>query len=371
MIRLLMIAILGSLFGCTGIRENALFPVDWTDQSPRALMEITCNGQKRQVQGLATCEEKGAPAATVVVKVPPAEGRLIWSDGETKISEDFNWYPESGFWIWKKKPLNDTWVPLDLVTRLKAWGDKPIALEVAGVYPAVGVISVRGFIYHRTCDGVTVRCSELEMRQECQGRSELAGPGEILACDKMVGSAHTFQILTRGSAYKAAYGAKLYVASVRGGVAKTISLSDGDVTQGFYEFVTPGMPKGPVLYAFRLVWNENGTTFTKESVALLHGTAQDWTPMDRPHSYKKDANKTSVDFIKPVLSDVIEVVNYSGGRVKQRNFGVAKITVDLRGTDITCAYAWSRSSMDLSSQCVDGAGQELNPDMHYMSQELQ
>lgn len=355
---------------CTGIRDNAIFAVDWTDQAPRTLMEITCNGQKKLVQGLATCEEKGAPSASVIIKVPPAEGRLIWSDGETKISEDFNWYPESGFWIWKKKTINDTWIPLDLVSRLKLWGDKPIALEVAGVYPDIGVVSVRGFIFHRTCNDVNVQCSTLEIRQDCDGRREAAGPGELLACSKMVGSSHKFQIQTKGSAYQAKPGAKLYVASVRGGVAKAIDVTEQAIKDGLYEFVTPSIPKGPVLYAFRLSWMENGVLVQKESVAMLHGTAQDWTPMDHPHSIKKDSRKVLVDFVKPVLSDMLEVVSYRGGVVTQRNSGTAKISLDLRSTDITCAYAWSRSSMDLTQQCVDGSGEELQ-DMHYMSAKIE
>lgn len=366
MMRALILGLVATAFtGCASLRSDILSGVDWNDQAPRALYRATCDGIEEVAQGIWACEWRvGAPAPQVLVKVPPVQGRVTYSDGLTRQTEDFNWWPEEGFWIWKKRKVSDTWIDLGLAA-LSRDGSTPVVVDVAGVHKDVGVLSTKGVVYLRQCDGAGKPCSDLPIVQDASG-CKSRPRGGLAVCERLSGTGHTFAVGLRSSAWQIPVGAtspRLFVASARAGMAESFDLSPADLALGLKEIQVKSVPKGPALVSMRLTWKEGLDTVRKEGRLLLYGTDPSWTPADRPHNLVKDGVRSTADFVKPVLSDILEVVSYRNGQVVSRQFTTDRVGVRLANTDLTCAYAWSRSSMDLSWSCIDGDGREAPRDV--------
>lgn len=345
------------------IRSDALFGIDFSDQAPRLLIDLECNGVKTLVQGIATCEEKSAPLAKVSIKVPPLEGRLVYSNGDFKKTEDFNWYPEEGFFIWRKKPIKDTWIPINMAEMAPEAGDNPISVEVSGIDKKTGVISSRGIFYHRICDDLVTPCSKMVIAHDCRGIYQEFGEGVIGSCDKMVGSTHRIKAKLEGPSYKV-NGGKLYVAASRISFGKVIEVREADFLRGYVEVDVPNIPKGPLLVSLRFVWQVGLERREANGKVLLHGTVPEWTPMDAPHTFQRESKKP-LSFVMPVMGDLLEVVGYSGNVPLVRYFTPDKM-IQMNPLDFTkvCAYAWQRSNLDLTYTCVDRNSNETKEVSH-------
>jgi len=346
--------------GCATPRSSALIPIRFSEQSPRLLMRTECNGQRFTTQGMVVCEQKSPSAAVVSVKVPPIEGRVVYSNGELKKTEDFNWYPKEGFWLWKKKPIKDTWADLDLGEINADFGDWPVAMDVMGV-SSVGVINTRGILYYRICDDQDVPCSRLVVEFQCGGHSKATGEGKLGKCDRIAGSAQTFTIKLKTASY-AAKGAKLYVSVPRNGIEKSITMTESDESKGEFKFELPGILSGPTLVGFRLSWYEGQELKRYDTRILLHGSPPEWIPLDTPHALIK-GNGTA-DLVRPVLSDLLEANRYdANGVLTRKGYSSGKMIegFPLPSTNgKTCVYAWSRDSSDCAVSCLNFQGDSVD-----------
>lgn len=361
--RYLCLALL--LYGCTttDIRTDAVFGVDFSDQAPRLLIDLECNGHRVLQRGIATCEERSNSLAKATIKVPPLEGRMVYSNGDFKKTEDFNWYPEEGFFIWRKRPIKDTWIQLNMAEMAPEAGDNPISVEVSGIDKKNGVISSRGIFYHRVCDDLATPCSKVVVAQECRGIYQEANEGEIGSCDLMVGSSHKLMVKVDGPSYKVT-GGKLYVAAARISLGRSIDVKESDLLQGYVVVDIPSVPKGAMLVSLRFVWQSGLERKEANGKVLLHGTVPEWTPMDDPHVYQRESKKP-LAFVMPVLGDLLEVIAYHGETVATRYYTTDKM-IPLNPAPFTkvCAYAWQRSNLDLTYVCVDKNGAETKEVSH-------
>lgn len=345
--------------GCAAPRSNAILGINYSDQPARVAMRVECNGQSIVDQGVAVCEQKGATAAKVAVKIPPLEGRVIYSNGSLKKTEDFNWYPKDGFWLWKKKPIKDTWAELELGEIAATYGDWPVALDVAAVHDKVGVIVTRGVLYHRVCDDQAIPCSRLVVRFECSGSARETAAGKLGKCERMSGSAQAFRIQLKGPGYEARAGAKVYLSVPRLGIlGQSVATSVKDLETGELRLEIPQVLSGPSLVGIRLAWIEAGQVVTAETRILIMGFAPEWTGLDQPH-FREGGE--GLEFVKPVLSDLLEANLYEGRELRKKAFTAGKLTSFPRpvGSQVACAFAWARDSSDQTHLCLNANLQEV------------
>lgn len=380
------LAILLLASGCATPRSGGILGLNFSEHPPRAAIRGTCNGVPFTTQGVAVCEQHGPSTAQVSVKIPPLEGRVVYSNGQLKKTEDFNWYPKQGFWLWKKKPIKDTWAPLELGEIAATFGDWPVALDVIGVHDKVGLIVTRGLLYHRVCNDADVACSRLVVRYECAGHAHATGAGQIGKCERLAGSPQAFRVELSGPGYKATPGAKLYVAAPRLGLPTTYTPGAADFEAQKFNIELPTVPTGPTLVGIRLAWVEGGKVQQAETRVLLAGFGPEWTGLDQPHvitrevvSYENDPGgywddsgswaggqtakkSTALDWVKPVLADMIEVNTYAGRELKNKQFTSDKVLANypIPGNgQVACAFAWQRDSSDQTYLCVNSQLQEV------------
>lgn len=339
------------LSGCASLRSSPLLPIDFSAEPPRAAIRGVCDGESFTTQGTVVCEQKEPTPANISVKVPPTEGRVIYSNGQLKRTDDFNWYPKAGFWIWKKKPIKDTWVDLDLGEIASVFGDWPVALDVVANSDA-GIIDTRGVIYYRVCNDKDIPCSSLAVQYECAGHAKSTAPGQIGKCERMSGSAEDFIVNLKD----AKPGAKLYFVARRLGLKQSITITDADLGSGLKKLETPPLPSGPTLVDFALDWWDGNTLKHEETRVLVVGFDPNWTGLDQPHFLDRGDH---LDWVKPVFSDIMETNVYRGRDMKEKKFGAGKvISAGKPGQgEVACAYAWQRDAADLSIECLD---QNLN-----------
>lgn len=341
------------LFACATLRSNALLPIDFTSQPPRAIVRGECSGVPVTTQGVIVCEQKTPSTATISVKVPPLEGRVVYSNGQLKRTDDFNWYPKEGFFLWKKQPIKDTWLDLDLGEIAATFGDWPVALDVMAV-SSVGAVVTRGILYHRICNDQDISCSRLVVEYECAGAPLATGVGQLGKCERLAGSAQAFSISLQG----ARAGAKAYVLASRLGVRQALDVTADDLKAGFRKVELPPLPAGPTLVDFALDWFEGTERKHLETKVLIMGFDPSWTGLDRPH-YLDRGEK--IDFARPVLADLFEVDLYDGRGAVEKHFGTDKVLTlpRPRAGQIACAFAWSRDASDLTSTCLDQGLKEV------------
>lgn len=349
---LILIALALLLSACASPMSGGVLGINYSDQPPRVIMRWTCNGESITSQGAGVCEQRAPSRSSVSVKIPPLEGRVIYSNGSLKKVEDFNWYPKEGFWLWKKKPIKDTWAELDLGEIASTFGDWPVALDIVGVHPSVGPIVTRGLLYHRICNDQDIPCSKLEVAYECAGYSHKTGPLQIGKCERMAGSPQGFRIKLEGSAYKATPGAKIYLSVPRLGIQQTMTPGQGDFAAGELKLDVPQVLSGPTLVGIRAAWVEGGQTKQAETRILIVGFSPEWTGIDQPHWVDRGS---SLDFVKPIFSDSLEVNLYDGQEMKKKLFSSDKVTSfqKPRGSEVVCGFAWHRDSSDQTAICLD------------------
>lgn len=340
--------------GCATLRSNAVIPLDFSSQPPRAAIRGFCNDESFTTQGTVVCEEKAPREARISVKVPPLEGRVVYSNGQLKRTDDFNWYPKEGFWLWKKKPIKDTWLDLDLGEIAATFGAWPVALDIIAV-SNVGIVNTRGILFHRICNDQDIPCSRLVVEYECAGYHKATGENRIGKCERLSGSPQAFAVQVG----KAPRGAKLLVAARRLGVKWMLDVTDAERGSGFKKFELPPIGNGPTLVDMELVWWEGDALKSERTTVLLVGFDPEWTGMDRPHYLDK---KDKVEWVKPVLADLMEVDLYEGTEIREKKFGGDKVVPGSRPDKagrISCAFAWQRDSSDLSVQCLNDQLQEV------------
>jgi hypothetical protein len=342
-----------SFFSCATLRSNPVLPIDFASQPPRAIIRGNCDGHDFTTQGVVVCEQKGESTATISVKVPPLEGRVVYSNGQLKKIDDFNWYPKEGFFIWKSKPIKDTWADLDLGEIAATFGDWPVALDIVASSD-VGIIDTRGILYHRICNDKDIPCSTLVVQYDCAGEARTTGPGSIGKCQRLSGSPQAFTV----SLSEAKPGAKLYIVTRRLGVKQSVPIAAADLGSGFKKIEVPAIPPGPTLIDFALDWWDGDTLKHKETRVLVVGFDPTWTGLDRPHWLDRGQG---IDFAKPVFSDMAEVDLYQGRQLLEKRFGVQKVYYQLKPREgqTACAFAWQRDSADLTALCLDQNMQEV------------
>jgi hypothetical protein len=346
-------------FGCIPSAEiRTPLELKFSEIPPRAILRSQCGEETLYSQGMVVCEQRKNSQAVISVKVPPLEGRVIYSDGKQKKTDDFNWYPKEGFWIWKKKPLKDTWIDLSLGEIRDTFGDWPVALDVVAV-SRVGVLTTRGILYHRVCDDEAIPCSKLWVEYDCRGSKNSTKAGVLGLCSRMSGSPHVFRVRTDvPGEYLAARGAKLYLSVPRLRLFSSREVTEQELQSGVATLELPTVLPGPTLVILAMDWMEGGKRVGKETRILLHGSVPEWTGLDQPHVLKKDEDW---DFVKPVLADVMEVNLYERGELlKKRQTSDKVVTMAApKMQQIACAFAWQRESSDLSTLCVDAKMQEV------------
>lgn len=349
-----------SITACATPRSNPILGIAYSDQPARVALRWECNGQTFTTQGTGVCEQKAPSQAKVSVKIPPIEGRVIYSNGQLKKTEDFNWAPKEGVWFWKKKPLPDTWAELDLGEIAATYGDWPVALDVAGVDPKSGVIVTRGMLYHRVCNDRDVPCSRLVLKYECSGEQRETGEGRIGKCERMSGSSQALRVALTGPGYSSKPGAKVYVSVPRMGIdGMSDSPTAKDFEDGEFKVNLNALPTGPTLVGVRLAWIEDGKLQQVETRVLLMGFSPGWTGLDRPHWLETAGG--GLQFVRPVLADLMEVNLYEGRGLTKKNVTDDKTQSIPRpqGSQIACVFAWQRDSSDQTYLCLDSQLREV------------
>lgn len=340
----IIVALLFLLAGCVTPRSNMIFGLNFSEQAPRTLINIECNGVRSVKEGVAVCEEKTPRKSNILVKIHPVPGRVVYSDGLKKMVEDFN-YRKSG-WIWKKKVIDTTWVELDLGELNKIYGDVPVAFDVQGL-SSVGVINTRGVIYHRVCNDKDVPCSKLIVNYDCSGKIGNTYPGQLGACSRMSGSSQSFEIPLKANQLKV--GAKIRVRAGRTDWKFQHTVSEEDTAVGVVKFQYPTVLNGPDLFAIAVFqWEQNILQRYQTSI-LIHGYAPEWTGIDRPHW-------GNGEWCMPFTSDLMEI-----------NDGayIHKVEKDCQQwnqqTAQMCAFGYDRESGDMTYTCIKNGKDERFP----------
>lgn len=353
------IIVLVTLFSCQTPRIGGVVSRKFTDQSSTAIMRTTCNDSYKEVVGVFACEEKKPSITKVSIKILPVQGRVIYSNGLEKKIEDFNWQ-ESGFWIWKKKKITDTWVDLDLGDLKTTFGDAPIAFDVAGITD-VGVVVNRGLLYYRRCDDVTIPCSYLVVKYNCNSEIKNTWENQIGYCNRMSGGSQSFEVPLKGPDYSIVKGSYIHMVDGTNKFDYHHKVTDKDFGNGFVKIEYPVIENGPTLLGFMADFYENGMRVQKQTYVLIVGYSPEWTGIDSPHFYETintttentflgEVEKEEKNFIfyRPILSDLFEVVSPKKREVTYKS----KIEWgDI--TERTCAYAWQRQSGDIKQTCVE------------------
>lgn len=345
--------------GCATPRSHGLLGINYSSQPPRVSMRWECNGEAFSTQGTGVCEQRAPSTAKVSVKIPPLEGRVIYSNGQLKATEDFNWYPAKGFWLWKKKPIKDTWAELSLGEIASTFGDWPVALDVAAMSGDAGLIVTRGILYHRVCNDQDIPCSKLEVAFQCAGHSKMTGPGHIEKCERMSGSTQALEVHLKGAVYEATPGAKVYLSVPRLGITgETFTLTKENFRDGVLKLELPELPVGPTLVGIRMSWVDDADKIqSAETRILMVGFSPEWTGLDSPHWFDRGDH---IEFVRPVLSDLIEANVYEGRELMSKTWSTNKIvTIRKPGAgEMACAFAWQRDSSDQTSLCVNSKMEE-------------
>lgn len=363
-----------ALFGCATPRSNSIFPLNFSDQAARSLMKIKCQGDDHFAEGVFACEEKAPTQADVKVKVMPAPGRIIYSNGITKAIDDFNWR-ETGFWIFKKKRIDTTWIPLDLGELNSIFGEVPIAFNVQATVKDVGVIVNRGVIYHRVCNDRDIPCSKLVVKYDCAGKIKNTWEGQLGYCSRMSDSSQDFEVPLKTPLYDLPAGSRLIMVSGRSTWELVYTVTKEDAERGYVKIEYPNVYAGPDLIGIRVLSKEQDVTVSRQTHVLIVGFSPKWTGIDKPHYYKDwhgtrrrigrdddwgwdddQKNIYRLEWSKPVLSDLMEVVGE-----KKRKFHVKDkihMAVPKKGKAI-CAYAFQRQSGDITWRCLDDKLKEI------------
>jgi hypothetical protein len=324
-------------------------------------MKVKCQGKTYFAEGVFACEEKAPTKADIQVKVMPAPGRIVYSNGIEKAIDDFNWR-ETGFWIFKKKKLDTTWIPLDLGELNSIFGEVPIAFNVQATVKDVGVIVNRGVIYHRVCNNRDVPCSELVVKYDCSGKIKNTWEGQLGYCSRMSGSPQDFEVPLKSPYYDLAAGSRIIMVAGRSHWELVHDVTREDKERGYIKIEYPNVNSGPDLIGIRVLSKEQDMTVTRQTYVLLVGYDPKWTGIDQPHYYKDwnggdDAyNGYRVEFSKPVMSDLLEVVQEKKRKVRTKdkiNWNIPK-----KGKHV-CAYAFQRSSGDITWKCLDHELKEI------------
>lgn len=335
------------LVGCGSLtpRSGFLLGMNYSEQAPKTLIRLECNGTTSVKEGVAVCEEKTPREAKIDVKIMPVPGRVVYSDGLNKKVEDFN-YLTSGKWIWKKQIINQTWVPLDIGELNSIYGDVPITFAVQGE-TSVGIINTRGVLYHRVCNDRDVPCSKLIVKYDCSGKIGNTYPGQIGACSRMAGSSQDFEIPLKPNNLQK--GARIHVISGLSNWTFSHHVSEKDVELGYVKFQYPQVQIGPDLFGvFTYQW-EQGILQRYQTSILIHGFSPEWTGIDRPHHHEGE-------WCMPFTSDLMEI--YDSKNISS----LSKGCMSWKQTGIqTCAFAMDRESGDMTYNCVKNGKEERFP----------
>jgi hypothetical protein len=332
--------------GCITPRTHALFNLDYSDQAPRVLMDIECHGVRHFVEGVAACEEKTPRQANIKVKGMPIPGRIVYSDGIKKHVDDFN-YTTKGWWIFKKKKIDTTWLPLNLGELNSLYGDIPIAIDVQGKSD-VGIINARGVIYHRVCNDKDIPCSRLVVDFDCSGNIKNTYEGQLGSCARLSGSSQKFKLNLKTPIYTLVKGAKLIVRSGRSGWKHEHEVTAGDAEVGEHKFFYPAVMTGPDLIQITVFQWEQGILQEYHTIIMLVGYSPNWTGIDKPHFINGEG-----EFCLPFTADLLEI--NEPGRISSTGKGCESI----KSSWDACAYAFDRESGDVSHSCMK-KGQEVN-----------
>lgn len=330
--------------GCITPRTHSIFALDFSEQAPRVLMKIECRGIIRYAEGVAVCEEKTPRKANIQVKGLPVPGRIVYSDGIKKHVDDFN-YTTKGWWIFKKKKIDTTWLPLDIGELNSLYGDIPIAIDVQGKSDS-GIINIRGVIYHRVCNEKDIPCSRLVVDFDCSGLTKNTYEGQLGSCARLSGSSQKFRLNLKTPLYALQEGAKIRVRSGRSGWKYEHTVSSTDQAAGEVKFFYPQVMTGPDLIQLSVFQWEQGLLQEYHTTILLVGYSPKWTGIDKPHL-------VGSDYCLPFTADLLEV--NEPGRIESADKGC----ISLKTAVDTCAYAYDRESGDASHSCVK-LGKERN-----------
>jgi hypothetical protein len=322
-------------------RSNSIFGLQFSDQPPRTLIDMTCNGVRRITEGVAVCEEKSPKNPQISIKIMPIPGRVVYSDGLRKKTEDFNW--RKGGWFWKSAIIDTTWVPLDLGELTSIYGDVPLAVSVEGMNDN-GIIVNSGVIYTRICNDKDIPCSQLIVNYDCDGKILNTYVGQLGSCARMSGSSQKFSIPIKTPEYTLKAGAKVGVQAGRTGWQFKHEITAQDVEAGEVKFLAPDIQTGPDLFTLNVGQWEQGVLQKYRTNVLIVGSSPKWTGIDRPHYYP---TKSGADFCMPTTADLLEV---SGDGM----LGV--VTKECQAwphpKSQVCAFAYDRESGDQTYACV-------------------
>lgn len=335
--------LIGAIMGCATPRTSMLFGLNYSDQAPRTLINLECNGLNTVKEGVAVCEEKSPRLANIRVKIMPVPGRVVYSDGLNKKTEDFN-YRQTG-WIWKKKVIDTTWVPLDMGELNSIYGDVPIAFDVQGLTD-IGVINTRGVIYHRVCNDKDVPCSKLIVNYDCSGKLGNTYPGQLGSCVRMSKSSQDFEIPLKANGI--VKGAKIRVQSGRTLWRFEREVTESDIAFGSVKFQYPSVVNGPDLFALAVFQWEQGVLQKYETRILLYGFSPEWTGIDQPHFYQDE-------WCTPFTADLMEI--QEGNKLAS----VASNCMAWKPKAQVCAFAFDRESGDTTYTCIKNGKEERYP----------
>lgn len=334
------------LAGCSSFslspRSNSIFALQFSEQPPRALIDLTCNGVRHVSEGVAVCEQKTTKSPQIFVKIMPVPGRLVFSDGLSKKPIDFNY--RKGGWIWKEAIIDTTWVPIDIGELNSIFGDVPVAFDVQGLTDK-GVINNRGVIYTRICNDKDIPCSKLVVEYDCSGKTLNTYAGQIGACARLSGSSQKFRIPLKTPDYTLKAGAAVRVLSPRDGWVYRHDVTEADVAAGEIKFVYPVVLTGPDLFSITVFQYEQAVLNEYHSYILIDGYSPNWTGIDRPHHVATGGG--GLEYCMPFLSDLMEI---------QEGNSLAVITKECQKWTPpkaqVCAFAYDRESGDQTYSCV-------------------
>lgn len=327
--------------GCASLRSNLVAGLNFTEQAPKNLIDIECHGKRHVSEGVAVCEEKSPKTAKISVKIMPAPGRVVFSDGLRKQVSDFNWRKTG--WIWKSQVIDTSWIDLDLGELDDVYGEKPVEFVVQAQTDS-GVINTNGVIYYRTCNDRDVPCSRLIVNYDCSGKIGNTYEGQIGACARMAGTSQDFSIPLKTLNYQFSKGSEIRVRAGRSGWTFSHTVDDKDIQLGEVKFRYPEILVGPEIFSLSVFQWEQGVLQTYPTFVLISGYSAKWTGIDRPHFYNRS---DAVEWCTPFTADLLEVVTPNQTHI------LNKECVDTsRSAAQTCAYAFDRESGDSTYTCI-------------------
>lgn len=345
-LKLVLIAFVLLNAGCGSFslspRSNSIFALQFSEQPPRALIDLTCNGVRHVSEGVAVCEQKTTASPKIFVKIMPVPGRVVFSDGLSKKPIDFN-YRKGGWW-WKSAIIDTTWVPIDIGELNSIFGDVPVAFDIQG-QTDTGIINNRGIIYTRICNDKDIPCSKLVVEYDCSGHRGNTYTGQLGSCARLSGSSQKFRIPLVTPDYKLTVGARISVISPRDGWTYRHEVTVSDVSAGELKFVYPVVLTGPDLFSVTAFQYEQGVLAEYHAYILIDGYSPNWTGIDRPHHVP--TNYGGLDFCVPFLADLLEI---------QEGSSLAVITKECQAwtapKEQVCAFAYDRESGDQTYSCI-------------------